>query len=177
LEQLVRDLPAGKRLPVSAAYLAGSWRFFGARDVAGATWFFQAAAKQQQIDAIVCLGDFYLNGQGVPKDFQKGIQLINTAAERGHSGAQCTMAMATIERNRPVAMHYLRLSADNGNILAQLRLAQLLFSQPNPKEREEGLAYIQRAAATGDQTAINLLHQAQDLLARQAQQDSAPPSQ
>jgi len=34
LEQLVRDLPAGKYLPLSAAYLAGSWRFFGARDIA-----------------------------------------------------------------------------------------------------------------------------------------------
>jgi len=175
LEQLVRDLPAGKLLPVSAAYLAGSWRFFGARDVAGATWFFQAAAKQSQVDAIVCLGDFYLNGQGVPKDFQKGIQLINSAAERGHSGAQCTMAVATIERNRPVALHYLRLSADNGNIPAQLRLAQLLFSQPNPKEKEEGLGYIQRAAATGDQQAIALLHQAESILAQQQQQIQAQP--
>jgi len=175
LEQLVRDLPAGKLLPLSAAYLAGSWRFFGARDIPGATWFFQAAAKQNQVDAIVCLGDFYLNGQGVPKDFQKGIQLINNAAERGHSGAQCTMAVATMERNRPTAMRYLRLSADNGNIPAQLRLAQYLFSQSNPKEREEGLAYIQRAAATGDQAALTLLHQAQSILAQQTQQAPTDP--
>lgn len=170
LEQLVRDLPAGKLLPLSAAYLAGSWRFFGARDVAGATWFFQAAAKQSQVDAIVCLGDFYLNGQGVPKDFQKGVQLINSAAERGHAGAQCTMAVAMMDKNRQLALHYLRLSADSGNIQAELRLAQILFNQPTPKEKEEGLALIQRAAATGDPQAVALLQQAQSILARQQQQ-------
>lgn len=166
LDQLVRDLPAGAVYPISAAYLAGSWRFFGARDVVGATWFFQAAAKQNQIDAIVCLGDFYLNGQGVPKDIQKGLQLINSAAERGHAGAQCTMSVAMMDQSRQMAMEYLRLSADNGNVSAQLRLAQILFNRPTIKEKEEGLDYIQRAAATGEPQAIALLQQAQAILAR-----------
>ena len=71
-------------------------------------------------------------------------------------------------------MDYLRLSADNGNISAQLRLAQMLFNQPTMKEKEEGLAYIQRAAATGDQQALALLQQAQAILARMQQQGAAP---
>lgn len=45
-----------------------------------------------RMEARYQLGKMYLNGRGVPKDENKGVGLIKTAAENKHSDAQATLA-------------------------------------------------------------------------------------
>jgi TPR repeat protein len=143
LENLVRMFATGTQgLPAAAAYLAGSWKFFGGNDVSAAAWFFQSAASQNQIDATVCLGDFYVGGQGVPQDLKRGYELISSAADRGHAGAQTMAAQLIVNTDRARALQYLQLSIAGGSLAAMSHLGQLLIQSSVPKDREDGFQLL-----------------------------------
>ena len=53
----------------------------------GIKWL-RKAADQENLDAIAALGLCYIDGDGVPEDRAKGIELLRKAAKRGHVRAK-----------------------------------------------------------------------------------------
>lgn len=73
-----------------ALYKVGYCLYWGmgvARDIQRANTYFQYSADMNNPEAQYRLGVNYFDGTGVPKDTNKGIELLNTAAESGHAGA------------------------------------------------------------------------------------------
>lgn len=81
-------------------------------------------------EASLILGDLYLTGQGVPKDEQKGIDLLKKAAETGNREAQYKLGVLMfkgeiIEKNIQRAVYWISISATQEYPKAMLALCEL----------------------------------------------------
>ncbi len=90
----------------------------------------------------------YLQGNGVPFDFEKGINLLARAARQGHALAQGDIAILTLESDaddeaKSLAVDYLKKSAAQGYARAQCRLAHLyLKGDCVERDIDEGLKLL-----------------------------------
>lgn len=74
---------AGEIVAGLAAYQNG--------DYARALSEFQSLADEGDITAQYYMGELYLQGQGVPQDFEKAVKWFSLAAEFGHGHAQANL--------------------------------------------------------------------------------------
>lgn len=100
--------------------------------------YFRKAAEQGNAEGQFDLGGFYVSGkvkggQGVEKDVDKGRELIVKAAEQGYAAAINAMADAYLhnrlgidpkDANSEKAFHWIKLSAEGGNLPAVISLIQ-----------------------------------------------------
>lgn len=161
--------------------LAEKYRFGDGvdRDLAEAErWYLRAA--EQDLETQVKVADIYFRGQGRlrgdgdcpdaagagetrpcpwPQDKEKAAQLYRRAAERGHKGAQLTMARLCergegVEQSFERAVRWYRLAAEQGDLGAQLRLAKAFERGIEiTRNAEQVLKWYLKAAEQGDREA------------------------
>lgn len=97
------------------------------------------------------LGSMYVNGQGVPQDYNKAIAWYRKAAEQGFATAQYNLGVIYekgqgVPQNIWQAIEWYRKAAEQGLAPAQSRLAQLstrlppLLVNPSPKQELDNVA-------------------------------------
>lgn len=90
------------------------------QDFAEAVRWLRPAADKGQKEAAAMLGTLYINGQGVPKDRARGVELLDLAA-RNRSGTAAMMlgvghlrGVNGFEKDAAKAFHYAKLAAASG---------------------------------------------------------------
>ena len=101
----------------------------------------------------------YLNGQGVPKDVGKALELMKAAAAQGHADAIGAVGYfystgTGVPQDDAQAAEWFRKGAEKGSAKAQLNLGKYLLdgkTEPTAESSatQQGLAWIQRAADQG----------------------------
>ena len=86
----------------------------------------QAAADQGYNAAINYLGAFYDYGVTVEKDLSKAISLYKAAAEDGFITAQINMFEKLKNKNKTLAIWYLALACNAGNVKAQEKMIEYI---------------------------------------------------
>ena len=103
------------------------------------------------------LAELYQGGHGAPGDAGRALPLIRAAAAQGLAAAQYQAGMAALNRSdaepdRRAALRWLRRAAIQGDVTAQLQLAELYLGSTEP-EQALGRRWLERAAKQGSATA------------------------
>lgn len=126
-------LPVAEAGDSRAQYVIGTFYYYG-KGVAenhhtAATWF-KKSAQQDLVDSQAILGHQYIHGDGVEKDLEKGISLLEIAASKGH-GHACFLLGNVYgfcvygKMDRWKAIEYYKLAINYGSSLAKEYLADL----------------------------------------------------
>ncbi len=107
----------------------------GRGDFVTASYWYRKAADQLQPDALTRLGELYEDGDGVPQDTQKAMQLLTKASDLGSTDAQTDLGeiYASVLSDNVRAARCFAMAAESGNPQAQYHLGLLLLG-------EEGVA-------------------------------------
>lgn len=119
-----------------------------------------AAAEQRDLDAQFQLGRAYLRGDGMPKDAQKSLDLMRSAAAKGHPEATGSVGYfysvgLVVPKDEKQAADWFRKGAEMGSAKAQFNLGKSLIdtnrdtTKPAEEFRTEGLQWIKKAADQG----------------------------
>ena len=110
-------------------------------------------------DSMVLLGGLYTKGEGVKLDRKKSMQLFRMAADRGHPKAQILAGIMLRDSEKfDEAFHYFKLSAEQGFNYGQRVLGDAYINgQGVAQDPLEGMRWYERAAAKGDQKAVDVL--------------------
>jgi TPR repeat protein len=89
--------------------------------------YYDLAARQGYVPALLRRAHQYINGQGVPKDEEKGLQDLKFLADQGKQNAQMDlggiyMHGQTGSRDLEVAKKYFQLAANSGNKWAKMAI-------------------------------------------------------
>src|SRR5262249_1362850 len=109
------------------------------------------------------LGVRYQNGEGVPKDLGKAIELFQKAADNGHAPAQCNLGALYqygwgVPKDRKKARQLYQKAAEQGHAEAQCNLGALYeFGWGVPKDSEKAADLYKRAVEQGDTSALTRL--------------------
>ena len=108
---------------------------------------------------MVLLGGLYTKGEGVKLDRKKSMQLFRMAADRGHPKAQILAGIMLRDSEKfDEAFHYFKLSAEQGFNYGQRVLGDAYINgQGVAQDPLEGMRWYERAAAKGDQKAVDVL--------------------
>jgi len=103
----------------STGYQAGR-DAFDRGDYAAAVKEFQALAEQNDPQGQYAMAIMYYLGEGVPKSFEKAMELYKAAAEQGYADAQNNLGVMYdqgegVDVNYKEAMKWYLLAAENGN--------------------------------------------------------------
>ena len=121
------------------------------------------------------VGMRYVLGEGITRDYKKGMALIQTGAQDGDPGCQRVLGMAYlgldedaasagIQKDIPKAAQWIKKSAENGDSVGQYILASMYIRGDGfEKSSEEGLKWLRKSADQGFEAAIK------DLKARSKQ--------
>lgn len=111
------------------------------------------------------LGSRYVNGWGVAKDDEKGLNLILKAAENGDELAQSDAGVHLVNRGHVAeGVKWMEMAAKRGVVNAQRELGQMYASgELIAGDRAKAVFWLDQAARQGDQES------ARDLQALQAQ--------
>ena len=121
-----------------------------------------AQATQNEGDAQLRLGDFYLQGHGVEANQTQAVQWYRKAFQNGKSEAAWKLAQAYLKaENLPEAASYLQVAAD-GNPAAQNELGRFYEQGLGelPRHAGQGLYWRISAAQGGNKEAQDYLEQA-----------------
>ncbi len=113
------------------------------KNIQEAIKYYELAMAQQELRAGYNLGLIYLEGNGVPADYEKAVTLLRDAAFKGNDHAQYVLAsiyehgyhdaagevVIKPDAAQAMAMYYLASANDYG--LAQYRLAEMLVREKN----------------------------------------------
>ena len=126
-----------------------------------AKWMKQVADKGY-VEAEYYVGYFYLQGWGVPKDFNKASAWLERAALKGHAGAQVAFAILLDEvGEEKKSQKWFRKAAEQGNTEAQFvegSYLMVLAQEKNSKENIElGTEFLKKAAYKGHREAQFML--------------------
>ena len=108
----------------------------------GAAEWYRRAAEQGHADAQSRLGTYYMNGRGVPKDYEEAVKWWHKAAEQGDAGSMFALGNMSYECGGEVdrscgigfvphtpeyaeAAKWYRLAAERGHIRAQLSIGAM----------------------------------------------------
>ncbi|MDR1959091.1 MAG: hypothetical protein LBQ54_08620 [Planctomycetaceae bacterium] len=107
-------------------------------------------------------GLHYVKGEGVPRDMEKGAQLIREAAELGHAKSQHLLGtICLVEGNEEEAIQWLRMAVYQKYLPAISMLGGYLVGKRGYEA--EGLVLLSRAAEQGDKDAESLLKQYEEM--------------
>lgn len=145
-----------------AAYLAlGDYEENVNKDLKAALVEYERGKDVGQVDCMVRAASFYLEGKGVEKDTDRGMAILQKAAEAGSSIAHFSMAAHYLSAEKPdmlVGYGHL-LSAANGNLVeAQNEIGLLYLSgKLGVADGPAGISWLTRAAQNGNAAAQNNL--------------------
>ncbi|WP_431323908.1 tetratricopeptide repeat protein [Rhizobium sp. YTU87027] len=152
---MLREL-AGAKIPgaavaLSNVYIEGKG---DAKDVATGLELLEQASQKGDVDALLKLGDLYLDGKYVDSDGEKAIGYYRAviALHPDDPGANMRMARAYregrgVERNLAVAAAYLKISSDAGSRMATRDLGLAYVWGSGVKREEEKAVRLLRSAA------------------------------
>lgn len=145
-----------------SAYLAlGDYEETIKKDLKAALTEYERGKDAGQIDCILRTADFYIEGKGVEKDVERGLALLEKAAEGGNPVASFRLAAQALSGEKPdlIAGYRHLLSAANGNLVeAQNELGLLYLSGKLAlADPAAGAAWLTRAAQNGSAQAQNNL--------------------
>jgi TPR repeat protein len=100
-----------------------------------ASWY-EKAANQNHVEALLDLGLLYSDGRGVTKDPKRALALFRRSAGLGESFAQYQVGLAYdigngVRKDQKEAIKWYRKSAEQGLPGAQFNLAMRLSNQPS----------------------------------------------
>lgn len=130
------------------------------RDIAIANDLLKKAAQQGYEAAEDKLGFMLVSGQGLARDLAEGMNWLRKAADAGYAASQYNLgylfANVTEPRNPIAAANWIRKSADQGYPRAE-HLLGLLYRDGIgvPKDYVQAYMWLNLAAATGDDVAVN----------------------
>ena len=106
------------------------------QDFATARKWYEAAAAQGNVSAMVDLGQLHYLGHGTPQNYARAAEWFAKAAEKGHPRAINNLGMAYldgmgVEMDRKKAGQYFIRAAKLGNAHAQYNLATLYVQHPD----------------------------------------------
>lgn len=143
-------------------YLQGSFGY--PKDEKKAISYFQEASYQYYKSASYNLGIIYLNGQGCPKNVQKGLQELAAAASLGHLNAQKKLGDAyyfgkITSKNLERAYTYYLMAAENGDAYSMYSVGYMIVKKEYLwVDRYEGIKWLQKASYKGYEAATKLLN-------------------
>jgi len=118
--------------------------------------YMEASAKLGYVRAEGAMGMAYLQGNGVRRDPQKGIHLLEQAAAQGNRGAAVELGMEYedgvdgVPHDQARAIAYLKQAAELHHSIAEHRIG-LDYEMGNglPHDRNLAVTWLRRAAADG----------------------------
>ena len=134
------------------------------KDLKAALAEYERGKDAGQMDCMLRTADFYLEGKGMEKDVDRGMTLLNKAAEAGNPVANFRVAAQLLSAEKPDRAQVLTgyghlLAAANGNLVeAQNELGLLYLSgKLGIADSPAGVAWLTRAAQGGNAQAQNNL--------------------
>ncbi len=132
------------------------------------------AAQQNYPAAMFDIGRLMMEGRRLPKNPDKGLELVRNAAILGNKRAQFFLGVAYaggygVPQDTDRAHQNFRLCAAEGESPCQVRLAQLLLSNPAREERDflQAIAWLELAAEDRNDEARLMLNQERTTLSPQ----------
>jgi hypothetical protein len=118
--------------------------------------YLEASANMGYARAQGALGMAYIGGNGVRKDTQKGLELLERSAAQGNRGAQIELGMEYedgvdgVPHNQARAISFLKAAAEQHQSVAEHRLG-LDYEMGNgvPHDRALAIMWLKRAGADG----------------------------
>ncbi len=145
-----------------SAYLAlGDYEENVKKDLKTALAEYERGKDAGQIDCILRTADFYIQGKGADKDVDRGMALLEKAAEAGNPVANFRLAVQSLSAEKPellVGYKYLVTAAAGNLVEAQNELGLLYLSgKLAVADGAAGVAWLTRAAQGGYAQAQNNL--------------------
>lgn len=147
----------GSQNIVGEMYLVGFYNLPHS-DTKAAEWFSRAVAGGSR-DARVNLGNMYLEGKGVERDVNRGVELLLSAAHDGYARGQYQLGALYeqgmgVPQDQALALEWYRKAAQGGYVLAQLRLG-LMYANGHGASRQIGEAayWLRQGAKKNDKAA------------------------
>jgi TPR repeat protein len=128
-------------------------------DMFAAANAFKKGAELGHAPSQQALGSLYLNGDGVQKDTQEGIHLLELSAAQNFPEAQFKLASVYargigVETNLEKAAQYALKAAEQGHVEAQYNLATMyIVGKGVPQNMAEAARWMKLAAEAGHPTA------------------------
>lgn len=133
-----------------------------------------ARAEQGDAECQYWAGLRFFQGEGVPEDPRRGVELCVRAAKQYHVRAitfvaYCHMRGVVLDQDQRIAALLYRFAADNGYAPAQCTLGSLyLVGTGVRKSVRQALRWLGKAAAQGDREALvrlgDLYHEGKDVV-------------
>ena len=119
--------------------------------------YYERSANQGDVQAQNDLGEIYVHGNIVPKDYKVALYWLRKAAQQGHSMAQNNLGNHYhngfgVEVNIEEALHWYRLSADQGNPMAMRNIASIYSTII--KDQDTAIRYYEKSANLGNADAM-----------------------
>lgn len=146
----------------TSAFLAlGDYEENVKKDLKAALAAYERGKDAGQVDCTLRAAEFYIEGKGVDKDVDRGMALMEQAAQDGSAAASFKLAVKELSGEKPNLLggyKYL-LAAANGNLVeAQNELGLLYLSgKLAGADNAAGIAWLTRAAQNGYAAAQNNL--------------------
>ena len=126
------------------------------RDHLKAFEWLQKAADQENLEAQDLLGCLYFEGAGVEMNLVKAEKWYLKAAERGMAQAQAHLGLLYMEvEQKAKAFNWVKKAAEQGLANGQFLMAGFYVENDSP----EAIRWLRKAAAQGDEDAIEMLRQ------------------
>lgn len=130
----------------------------------GLHWL-NAAADQNDTDALRVLAALAMQGRGVDQSEKEALKYLRRAAELGSPEAQHQLATMLISgqgspRDAEAAIYWLRKAAGRNFAPAQFMAGRMLIDSVEAERKNEALDYLQRAADAGQIEAVVFLSSA-----------------
>jgi TPR repeat protein len=112
-------------------------------------------AEQGTASAQYDLGNIYLSGRGVPRDYKEAVKWFRKAADHGEADAQTNLGYMYAEgrgvrQDYKEAVKWFRKAAEKGNVRAQSNLGVMYaIGQGVPQDDQEALKWWRKAADQG----------------------------
>ncbi|HUB47746.1 MAG TPA: caspase family protein [Acetobacteraceae bacterium] len=133
------------------------------KDMAQARTWFERAAAQGFVPAQARLGLIYLHGIGVPRDEATALYWFRKAADSGSPIALNNLGMfyrqgRVVPQDYAEAMRLFRLASDKGLSMADYNIG-LMYANGHgvQADKQQSHLWLEKAAAAGNQPAIDLL--------------------
>lgn len=137
------------------------------QDLGAALGWYKKAAEAGDAFSQFKVGVAFANGAGVPKDERMAVYWFTLAAKQGFTGAQAELGSRLVlgkgtDRNWAEALSWSLKAAYKGNAMAQM-VCGLIYLKGYPGQaanKQEGIDWLTKSAAQGNETAVELLKEA-----------------
>ena len=116
-------------------------------------WALHNLASAGSADAQFTLGKIHVNGEDIPKDERKAIELFEQASAQGHADAQFSLGVMYangmgIPKDGGKAAELFKKAGDQGHAAAQFNLGSMYATGEGiPKDERKGASLLEQAAA------------------------------